>query len=114
MCPECCQSEPNAVQEGYKSFVSCKCLCCHVGNEAFEAEDIEHAGEVVAERHQAPFTANLVEAANQEVAVSGAAFEGTKGMLDDPGTTAHQFARALHPRSMTFENIFVLPASDGT
>src|SRR5258705_7318518 len=100
MCPECRQSEPNAVQEGCKSFVNYKGLCCHVGNEALKAEDIEHAGEVVAERHQAPFAANLVEAANQEVAVSRAAFEGAEGMFDDPGATAHQFARTFHPRSM--------------
>src|SRR5216684_4907601 len=112
MPPKCPQSEPNA--EGCKSFVSCECLCCHVGNEALEAEDVEHAGEVVAERHQAPFAANLVEATNQEVAVSGTAFNGAEGVLHNPGTTSHQFACALHPRAMTFENIFVLPATDGT
>ena len=94
-------------------FAKCERLCCHVGDEALETEDVEHAGEVVAERHQAPFAANLVEAANQEMAVSGAAFEGPKGMLDNAGTAAHQLARALHPRAMTFENIFVFPTSDG-
>ena len=47
---------------------------CHASNEAIEAEDIEHAGEVVTEGHQAPFAADLVEAADQEVAIPGAAF----------------------------------------
>ena|ERR1700687_835007 len=112
MPPKCPQSEPNAVREGCKSFVNCKCLCCHVGNEALEAEDIEDTGEIVAERHQAPFAANLVEAANQKVSIAGAAFEGAEWMLDKRGTTSHQFVCALHPSAMTFENVFVLPAAD--
>jgi hypothetical protein len=87
---------------------------CEGGQEALEAEDIEHAGEVVTERHQTPFAANLVEAANEEVAITGAAFERAEGMLDDGGTPAHQFAGTLHPRAMTFENILVLPAADGS
>ena len=115
MCPECPENELIAVQGGCKRVLAnCECLCGHVGNKAFETEDIKHAGEVVAERHQAPFAANLVEATNQEVAVSGPAFDGAEGVLDEPGTTAHQFACASHPCSMTFENIFVLPAPDGT
>src|SRR5690349_15796735 len=85
---------------------------CDGGHKALEAEDIEHTGEVVAERHQAPFAADLVEAANEEVAIAGAAFERAEGMLDDGGTTAHQVACAFDPRAMTFENILVLPATD--
>ncbi len=60
-------------------------------NEALKPEDVEDAGEVVAERHQAPFAANLVEAADQEMAIAGAALESTKGMLDNRRATAHQF-----------------------
>src|SRR4029077_10528487 len=85
---------------------------CDRGHKAVEAEDIEHAGEVVTERHQTPFAADLVEAANQEVAIAGATFERAEGMLDDGGTTAHQVACAFHPPAMTFENILVLPATD--
>src|SRR5260221_10897199 len=105
MRPECRQNELDAVQGGGKSvFARQKHLCYHVCDEALETEDIEHAGEVVAERHQAPFAAHLVEAANEEVTIAGAAFERAEGMLDDGGTTAHQVACALHPRAMTFEN----------
>ena len=50
-------------------------LLCEVGCEALEAENVEHAGEIVAERHQAPFTADLFEAADEEVLIPGAAFE---------------------------------------
>src|SRR5664280_2513080 len=85
---------------------------CHASHEALEAEDVENAGEIVAERHQAPFAADLVEAADQEVPVAGAAFERAEGMLDNSGTTAHQIACTLHSGAMTFENIFVLPAAD--
>jgi hypothetical protein len=60
-------------------------------------------GEVVAERHQAPFATNLVEAADQEVAVVGAAFERAEGMLDNPRSAAHQVGSALHARAVTFE-----------
>ena len=74
----------------------------------------EYTGEIVAERHQAPFAAHLVEAADQEVAIAGAAFERAEGMFDDGRTTAHQLACALHPRAVAFENIFVLPATDGS
>ena len=81
-------------------------------DEAVEAENVEQAGEVVAERHQTPFATHLVEAADEEVLIAGAAFERPEGVLDDGGATAHQFACALHPRTMTFENIFVLPARD--
>src|ERR1035438_7098656 len=55
---------------------------CDGCNEAIEAENVEHAGEVVAERHQAPFAAYLVEAADEEVLIAGAAFERPEGMLD--------------------------------
>ncbi|KRR23258.1 hypothetical protein CQ13_27605 [Bradyrhizobium retamae] len=55
----------------------------HARNEALEAEDVEDTGEVVAERHQAPFAAHLIEAANEEVAVSGAALDRAEGVLGD-------------------------------
>jgi hypothetical protein len=84
-----------------------------VGEEAVEPDDGEDAGEVVGERHQAPFAADLVEAAHQEMAVAGAAFEGAERMLGEAGATAHQRAGILHPLSMAFENVFVLPAMDG-
>src|ERR1700686_4477497 len=92
---------------------TCKGFCDGC-NEAIEAENVEHAGEVVAERHQAPFAANLVEAADEEVLIAGAAFERPEGGLDDGGAAPHQFARAFacHPLAMTVENIFVLPAAD--
>src|SRR5258708_38331619 len=80
----------------------------HLGdacNEALEAHNVENAGEVVTERHQAPFAANLVEAANKEVAVSGAAFVSAEGMLHTGGAEAPLFARALHPLADKFENI---------
>jgi len=78
---------------------------CDGCNEALETEDVEHAGKVVTERHQAPFAANLVEAAKEEVAIAGAAFEGAEGVLDNGGPAAHQSVCActLHPRAMTFD-----------
>ena len=115
MRPDQLPNELNAAWEGFDSaFEDSKrlCLCGDLSHKFFETEDVEDAGEVVAERHQAPFAADLVEAANQEVAVAGTALEGAKGMLDNSGTTTHQLACALHPRAMTFENIFVLPATD--
>src|ERR1700753_3893127 len=66
-------------------------LLCEVGCEALEAENVEHAGEIVAERHQAPFATNLFEAADQEVLIAGAAFERPERMLDDGGAPSHQF-----------------------
>ena len=65
---------------------------CHFGTAAFEPEDVEYAGEVVAECHQAPFTADFVEAAYQEMAIARAALERAKWMFDNCRTTAHQFA----------------------
>src|ERR1700728_2111443 len=83
-------------------------------NELLEAENVEQAGEVVAERHQAPFATDLIEAADEEVLIAGAAFERPEGVLDDGGAAAHQFACpfACHPLAMTVENIFVFPAKD--
>ena len=117
ICPECSRNESNVLGGDCKDvFTQKKHLCRHAGNEALEAEDIEHAGEVVAERHQAPFATYLVEATNEEVPIAGTAFERSKGMLDNGGTTAHQFVRvcALHPCAMTFEHVLVLPAADGS
>src|SRR3984893_3309801 len=96
------------------AFAGYTCLFRHVRDEAVEAENVEHAGEVVAERHQAPFASNLVEAADEEVLIAGAAFERPEGELDDGGAPAHQFtcAFACHPVAMTVENIFVPPAAD--
>jgi hypothetical protein len=52
---------------------------CDTRHEVFEAQDVEQASEFVAERHQTPLAANLVEAANEEVPIAGAAFDGSKG-----------------------------------
>src|SRR5439155_4731086 len=81
-------------------------------DKAVEAEDVEYTGEIVAERHQAPFAAHLVEAADQEVAIAGAAFERTEGMFDQAGALAHQCAGILHPFLVTIDHRFVLPAVD--
>ena len=82
-------------------------------DEAVEAENVEQAGEVVAERHQTPFATHLVEAADEEVLIAGAAFERPEGVLDDGGAATHQFAAfACHPLAMPVENIFVFPAKD--
>src|SRR5882757_11194321 len=105
--PKCLQNEPYPLRGGYRRVLAQGNCLCDGGHKALEAEDIEHAGKVVTERHQAPFAADLVEAANQKVAIAGAAFERAKGMFDDGGTTAHQLACTFHPRPMTFENIFV-------
>ena len=84
-----------------------------IGHEAVEAEDVEHAGEVVAERHQAPFAAHLVEAADEEVAVTSPAFEGAEGVFGEFGPAAHPSVGVLHPRAMSFQHRFMLPAVDG-
>ena len=112
--PEFPQNEPNAVQGGCRSAPAKEGgkFCCHAGDKALEAEDVEDAGEIVTERHQAPFAAHLVEAAEEEVPVSGAAFDRAEGMLDDRRSTTHQFTSALHPCAVTFEDIFMLPAVD--
>jgi len=112
--PECLQSALKEAPDGWKVGFAQQDRLGHDCNEALKAEDIENAGEVVAERHQAPFAANLVETANQEVPVAGAAFERPEGMLDNGGTAAHQFicVGTLHPGAMTFDDVFVLPAAD--
>ena len=81
-----------------------------VGQECVDAEDAQHAGEVVAERHQAPFAAHLVEAAQQEVAVSGAAFERAEGMLHQGCPAAHDGVRLRHPRAVPLDHILMHPA----
>src|SRR5690242_20580918 len=62
-------------ESGKKAFAGCARLLGEVGEEAIEAENVEHAGKIVTERHQAPFAADLVEAADQEVLIAGTAFE---------------------------------------
>src|ERR1700739_421947 len=57
-------------------------LLCEVGDEAIEAENVEHAGEVVAKGHQAPFATDIVEAAYEKVQIPGAALERPKGGAD--------------------------------
>jgi hypothetical protein len=52
---------------------------CDARHEVFEAQDVEQASEFVAERHQAALASYLVEAANEEVPIAGAAFDGSKG-----------------------------------
>src|ERR1700686_448074 len=59
-----------------------------VFHKPLEAEDAQHPREVVAERHEAPLPAHLVKAADQEVAVTGAALEGAERMLGQAGTLA--------------------------
>ena len=67
---------------------------------------------VVAERHQAPFTAHLVEATKEEVPISRTAFDRAEGMFDDSRSTAHQLVSGPHPGAMTLEDILMLPAMD--
>ena len=116
MLPEPRHDELDAVQEGFENAFEDgegPCLCYDLSHKILETEDVERAREVIAERHQAPFATYLVEAADEKVTVAGAAFEGAEGVFDNPRTTAHQFARALHPCAVTVENIFVLPATNG-
>jgi hypothetical protein len=110
--PECAQNTVGRVPEGCEGALTRQKGSCDASHETFEAEDVEDAGKVVAERHQAPFTANFVEAPNKEVPIAGAAFDSAEGMFDDGGSSAHQLVRALHARPMTFENILVFPAID--
>jgi hypothetical protein len=112
--PERLQSALKDVPGGWKDGFARQERFGHGCDEALEAEDVEDAGEVVAKRHQALFAADLVEPANEEVAVSGVALDRAKGMRDDAGTAAHQFVCTLHPRPMTIENILVLPATDAS
>ena len=49
--------------------------------QAVDADDVQNAGEIVAERHQAPLAAHLGKAAQQEVAIADTALQGTKRML---------------------------------
>src|SRR5207249_3373201 len=81
-------------------------------DEVVEADNVQRASEIVAERHQAPFAADLVEAADQEVAIAGAAFERAEWMFDQAGALAHQCAGILHPFLVTIDHRFVLPAVD--
>ena len=80
---------------------------------AIEPDDVEHAGEVVAQRHQAPFAAHLVEAADEEVAVAGAAFERTEGVIGEFGAAVHPSLGVLHPGAKPLDHVFMLPAADG-
>src|SRR5215468_1983043 len=85
-----------------------------MGDEAIEPNDGEHAREVVAERHQAPFAAHLVEAAHQKVAVAGPAFEGAERVLGERSAAAHLRISVFHPRAVSVEHGFMLPTLDGT
>src|SRR6185437_13172356 len=84
-----------------------------VGDEAIEPKDGERAREVVAQGHQAPLTAHLIEASNEEVAVAGPAFEGAEGVFGEFGSASHLSASVLHPGAMAFQHRFMLPAIDG-
>src|SRR5262245_66646017 len=88
------------------------CFFGQAGEEAIEADDAQHAGEVVAQCHQAPFAAHLVEAAHEEVAIASAALEGAEGMFDQPGAAAHDAAGAFHALAMALDDLFMLPAVD--
>jgi hypothetical protein len=83
-----------------------------VGHEPVEAEDAQHAREVVAERHQAPLAAHLVEATHEEMAVAGATFERAERMLHQACAAAHQRAGSLHPLPMPFDDVLVHPPKD--
>ncbi len=83
-----------------------------LGGKAIEAKDVEHPRKVVAERHQAPLAAHLVEATHEEVAVAGPTFERAERMFDQAGAAAHQRGCILHPRPMTLDDVLVLPAVD--
>ena len=85
-----------------------------IGHETVEAEDAEPPGEVVAQCHQAPFAAHLVETADEEVAVAGPAFEGTEGVFGEFGSAAHLGVGVLHPCAMPIQHRFMFPAVDGT
>src|SRR4051812_29386355 len=84
-----------------------------IAHEVVEAEDAEHAGEVVAQCHQAPFAAHLFESADEEVAVTSPAFEGAEGVFGKFGPATHPAVGVLHPRAMPFQHCFMLPALDG-
>src|SRR5262245_26159639 len=53
------------------------CPSREVVHERLEAKNAQYPAKIVAECHEAPLAAHLVEAADQEVAIAGAAFEGT-------------------------------------
>src|SRR6266404_1843692 len=83
--------------------------------ELVEAEDMEQAGKVVAERHQAPFAADLVEPADQEVAIAGPAFERAERMLCQRlAPSHHALAASLHARPVPLDHVFMHPALDLT
>ncbi|MEA2948773.1 MAG: hypothetical protein QOI40_4103, partial [Alphaproteobacteria bacterium] len=86
----------------------------HGYDKAVEPDDVEHAGEVVAQRHQAPLAAHLVEAAHEEVAIAGTAFERAEGMLSEGGPAPHYSAGfgPRHPRAMAVDYGLMLPAMD--
>src|ERR1700755_2495522 len=82
-----------------------------LGHEAVEAENVKQAREVVAERHQAPLAAHLVEAANKEVPISGSTFEGAEGMLCQSGTGEHHGGSLFlrHPCAKTLDPALIPP-----
>src|SRR5947209_5603158 len=84
----------------------------YVCDKTVEPDDVEHAGEVVAQRHQAPLAAHLVESAQQEVAIAGAAFECAEGMLGKGGPAPHHGAGFClrHPHAMAVDHVLMLPA----
>jgi hypothetical protein len=55
-----------------------------------------------------------VEATQQEVPVSGSAFEGAEGMLGEGGPAPHHDScvRLCHPRAMPIDHVLMLPAMD--
>src|SRR5690348_13678178 len=83
-------------------------------DELLKSDDIEHAREVVTKRHQAPLAPHLLETADEKVAVTGAAFEGAKGVLCQFSSAAHLCFGIFHSRPVPFENGFMLPPLHGT
>jgi hypothetical protein len=84
---------------------------CQIGQEPIP-QNAEHSEEVVAQCHQAPFAADLVEAAHEEVPISGAAFECAEGMLSEGGPASHDGAGFClrHARAMAIDHVLMLPA----
>jgi hypothetical protein len=70
------------------------------------------AGEVVAQGHQTPFAAHLFEAAQQEVPITGAAFERAERMFRKRPAATHQRIGLRHARAVPVDHVFMHPAID--
>src|SRR5215472_17119697 len=85
----------------------------HDSQPTVETEGAQHPAEVVAERHQAPFAADLGEAAHQEVTVAGAACESAERVFGQRLAAAHHvFASDVHARAVPLDHVLVHPTLD--